>query len=236
MHTPFALDGSYNARSIGAPEQPWLVRSAALDGLTPGGERSLRARGVVQIIDLREPSEHQPSAHGLPVRSVPLYGEAPPASGSIEQIYADLVRDRGPQLVAAVLAIADASGASVVHCTAGKDRTGLVVALARLIAGDAREAVLADYELSAIEVRPARQDQVACQLDGLGLTAAGRASAERLHLDSPREALSSALDLVDDLGGPTAYLLSHGATPERLRSLAARASGSGSRVLAAVSA
>lgn len=236
MHTPFALDGSYNARSIGPPERPWLVRSAALDALTIGGERSLRALGVIQIVDLRESTEHQPRDHGLPVRSVPLYGETPPASGSIEQIYAGLVRDRGPQLVAAVLTIADISGVSVVHCTAGKDRTGLVVALARLIAGDSREAVLADYELSGFEVRPARRRLVAGQLDSLGLTAAERAIAERLHLDSPREALSSALDLVDELGGPTAYLLAHGATPERLRSLAARASGSGSRVPTEVSA
>lgn len=220
----FPLDGSYNARGIGAETTPWLVRSAALDGLTVDGERALRERGVDLVIDLREPSEHRTRRHSLTVRSLPVYGEHPPASGRIESIYLDLIRDRGPELAAAVIAIAEHPGTAVVHCTAGKDRTGLVIALTRLAAGERREDVIDDYARSELSVRPARRALVSEQLDALGLAAEARADAERLHLDSPTEALVSALDLVEEQGGASAYLLRHGARPEHLAALARRAS------------
>ncbi|WP_025134498.1 tyrosine-protein phosphatase [Leucobacter sp. PH1c] len=222
MHV-IPLEGSYNARSVGAEASPWLVRTASLDGLSAGGERALRALGVDLVIDLREPEEHGPRTHGLPIRSAPLYGEAPPAAGSLEGVYAGLVRDRGARIAAAVGAIAEHPGVVAVHCTAGKDRTGLVVALARLVAGDTRETVVADYAQSGRTVRPARASIATAQLDALALSGAARAAAERLHLDSPAEALEGALDLIDAEGGPEAYLRAHGASDAQLRALRARA-------------
>lgn len=218
----FPLDGSYNARAIGAKHAPWLVRAAALDELTADGERALRDRGVDLVIDLREPSERSKRRHSLTVQSLPLYGKRPPTSGTIESVYTGLVRDRGPQLAAAVIAIAEHPGTAVVHCTAGKDRTGLVVALARLAAGEPRCDVLDDYARSGSTVRPARRELVAQQLDALDLAATARADAERLHLDSPAEALLVALDFVDQLGGAHSYLLRHGARTEHFSALARR--------------
>ncbi|WP_125098995.1 tyrosine-protein phosphatase [Leucobacter chromiireducens] len=222
MHV-IPLEGSYNARSVGSGETPWLVRTASLDGLSSGGERALRALGVDLVIDLREPAEHGPRSHRIPVRSAPLYGEAPPAAGSLEGVYAGLVRDRGSRIAAAVGAIAEHPGVVAVHCTAGKDRTGLVVALARLAAGDARPDVVADYAHSGRTVRPARLSIATAQLDALALHGEDRAAAERLHLDSPAEALEGALALIDAQGGPAAYLLAHGATEAQLLALRARA-------------
>ncbi|WP_017792004.1 tyrosine-protein phosphatase [Leucobacter salsicius] len=223
MHTIVSVEGSYNARTIGTKHMPWLVRTAALDELTADGERTLRAQGVDLIIDLREPSEQRTRRHGIPVSSVPLYGELPPAHGTIHEIYAGLVRDRGSQIAAAVSAIAAHPGTAAVHCTAGKDRTGIVVALARLVAGDSRTEILADYVLSGNTVRPARAAIVTDQLDSLGLEGAVRAAAEELHLDSPSAALAGALELVNELGGPIAYLLDNGMSVAHLRSLAERA-------------
>ncbi|PRI12594.1 tyrosine-protein phosphatase [Leucobacter massiliensis] len=217
------LDGSYNARGIGAPERPWLVRSAALDGLTASGERTLRGLGVDLVIDLREPQEHGARAHGLAVRELPLYGEAPPRAGTLEDVYARLIRDRGERLAAAVAAIAEHPGTVAVHCTAGKDRTGLVVALARLAAGEARAEILADYAASGVAVRAARSALVADQIAPLRLSREARREAERLHLDSPAAALGLALEQLDALGGAERYLLRHGATPAQLAELAARA-------------
>ncbi len=222
MHD-ISLDGSYNARGIGHRRRPWLVRSAGLDALTSGGERSLRDVGVDLVIDLREESEQAGRTHTIPVRSVPLYGAAPPSSGTLESVYAGLVRDRGSRLTAAVIAIAEHPGTAVVHCTAGKDRTGLVVALARLAAGDARAEVVADYAVSGGTVRPQREAIAAAQLSGVTLSAAARAASERLHLDSPAEALESALDIVDELGGVAQYLRTHGATSGHVAALADRA-------------
>lgn len=221
--TQITLQGSYNARGIGEPARPWLVRAASPDALTASDEAELRALGVDQVIDLREPAEHAQRRHTLPIVSVPLYGEAPPSAGSIETIYQGLVADRGAALTAAVIAIAEHDGVSLVHCTAGKDRTGLVVALARLAAGDTRVAVLSDYAQSGAVVRPARQQIVADQLDGIGLTGGERAAAEQLHLDSPAEALLAALDLIDLRGGAVRYLQAHGATEAHIEALRRRA-------------
>lgn len=48
----------------------------------------------------------------------------------------------------AVHAVARSSGPSIVHCTAGKDRTGWVSALLQLLAGVSEEDVIADYMLT----------------------------------------------------------------------------------------
>ena len=48
-------------------------------------------------------------------------------------------------MVGALRSVAHAGGAAVVHCAAGKDRTGVVVALALTVAGVPAQAVVADY-------------------------------------------------------------------------------------------
>lgn len=218
------IEGSYNARTITRDdERVWLVRSAALDGLTPKGEQALREAGVDLIIDLRETSEHTPHTHHLPIIEMPLYREAPPTSGTLEGIYLGLLRERGHELANAVALIANHPGVGVVHCTAGKDRTGLVVALARLVAGESREAVVADYALSGRAVRPARATIAERQLAELVLTDHERAHAERLHLDSPAEALMQAIHYVDEHGGPADYLVRHGLTEAHIEAIIAKA-------------
>jgi protein tyrosine/serine phosphatase len=63
--------------------------------------------------------------------------------------YLGYLEDRPDQIVAALRSIAHSEGAALVHCAAGKDRTGVVVALALTVAGVRREAVVADYAASA---------------------------------------------------------------------------------------
>ena len=59
--------------------------------------------------------------------------------------YLGYLEDRPDQVVGAVRSIAQAEGAALVHCAAGKDRTGVVVALALTVAGVPAWAVTADY-------------------------------------------------------------------------------------------
>jgi hypothetical protein len=55
----------------------------------------------------------------------------------------------GKNMVAALTAIAEAPpGGVVVHCHAGRDRTGVVVALALHLAGASTESIAADYMLT----------------------------------------------------------------------------------------
>ena len=59
--------------------------------------------------------------------------------------YLGYLEDRPDQVVGAVRSIAHDQGAALVHCAAGKDRTGVVVALALTAAGVRPQAVVADY-------------------------------------------------------------------------------------------
>lgn len=54
-------------------------------------------------------------------------------------------------------ALADAEGAVLVHCAAGKDRTGMICALTHHIAGVHEDDLLADYLLTNDEARIARR-------------------------------------------------------------------------------
>lgn len=53
--------------------------------------------------------------------------------------------------------LADAEGAIVVHCAAGKDRTGLICALTHHLAGVHADDIMADYLLTNDEARIARK-------------------------------------------------------------------------------
>ena len=59
--------------------------------------------------------------------------------------YLGYLEDRPEQVVGALYSIAHAEGAALVHCAAGKDRTGVVVALALTVAGVPAQVVVADY-------------------------------------------------------------------------------------------
>ncbi|MUK00704.1 protein-tyrosine-phosphatase [Vibrio cholerae] len=201
------VSGLFNVRTS-SPETPWLVRSGAAEGITPEGSAALKALGVVLVLDLREPSEVGLVVHGVPVQSVQLYGTEPPAIGRLEEIYESLLRERGHALTKAVSVIAEAKGGVLVHCTAGKDRTGLVVALAQLASGMPPSEVIEDYTLSAPEVRAAREVIALRVADAAPET--DRAETLRLHLDSPPEAMQHALSVIEELGGAEAYLLAHG--------------------------
>jgi hypothetical protein len=73
------------------------------------------------------------------------FSEEPP----VVRAYLSYLRRRPDSLVASVRALARASRAALVHCAAGKDRTGVVVALALDAAGVERESIVRDYLASA---------------------------------------------------------------------------------------
>jgi protein-tyrosine phosphatase len=64
-------------------------------------------------------------------------------------VYRGYLDDRPDSVIAALRAIAGTPGAALVHCAAGKDRTGVIVALALTAVGVRREDVLADYVATA---------------------------------------------------------------------------------------
>ena len=216
------IDGTFNGRWAANSK---VLRSAALDNLTPAGQDALRDLGVRLVIDLRAEGERSTVEHGFPVAHHPVFENSAPVTGSLEDVYDTLLLTRGAALTGAVAAIADAAGPVLVHCAVGKDRTGLVIALALLAAGVSHNDVVADYALSGEVVRERRHEAVTADLGMLDLDDSVHAQSVRLHLDSPAEALNHALLTLEKLGGAQSYLRENGLSDGQLAALRLRVNG-----------
>ena len=86
----------------------------------------------------------------LPDEALPWVDLAPSVrvDHPVASFYLSYLVDRPDSIVASLRHIGEADGATLVHCAAGKDRTGTVVALALSVAGADREAIVADYAAS----------------------------------------------------------------------------------------
>ncbi|HZB51750.1 MAG TPA: tyrosine-protein phosphatase [Mycobacteriales bacterium] len=106
-------------------------------------------------------------------------------------------------------------GAVLVHCAAGKDRTGVVVALALSAVGVSREAVVADYvatgdRLEAVLDRLMSSPTYAADLDG---------TPADVHRPRP-QTMQRFLELLDErFGGPVGWLAAVGFGAEELTAL-----------------
>lgn len=132
--------------------------------------------------------------------------------------YLGYLEDRPDQVVGAVRSIARDRGAALVHCAAGKDRTGVVVALALTAAGVRRQAVVADYAATgeraeAILNRLRRSPTYARDVDSLPAEA---------HRARP-ETMAAFLEQMDSrYGGVARWLTDHGLIAEDLGLLRAK--------------
>lgn len=234
---PIEVAGTFNVRAIAGPgiAPGMLYRSAALDHLTEDGRNLLRARGITTVIDLRDTSERRVGGStSWKVVHNPLFDPrvGPPRSGDIVATYRALLDERGPALLGALRTIAHAPGPALVHCAVGKDRTGLVVALALAAVDVPDDRIVDDYARSGVQVRPHREAAVHELLSGLSLEPAEHARALELHLDSPPAAMATTLAyLRDRYGSVPGYLRAQGFTDhdfEALRTgLCGSASGTG---------
>lgn len=117
----------------------------------------------------------------------------------------------------------DQPTAVLVHCTAGKDRTGVATALLLRAAGAERSAVVADYASSAANLEGAWAEGMYAMLTqfGIPLTPA----LQTLVTGSPADQIERALDWVEEQGGAAAYLQSGGLADEELAALRERLAG-----------
>ncbi|MGY1838812.1 MULTISPECIES: tyrosine-protein phosphatase [unclassified Modestobacter] len=138
----------------------------------------------------------------LPRQAAPGDEGEPPAVRS----YLGYLTDSADNVLAALRALTAGPGAAVVHCAAGKDRTGVVSALALAVAGVTPGAIVADYAQTAeiIEALVAKlQQSPTYQAD---MTTRDVAS------HTPKaETMRRVLELVDQRwGGPIGWLEQHG--------------------------
>jgi protein-tyrosine phosphatase len=139
----------------------------------------------------------------------------PPAVRS----YLGYLGQRPDNVVAALRALATpAPGASVVHCAAGKDRTGVVCAFALAVAGVPHEEIVADYAMTADVI-----DALVAKL-AASPTYAEDMDTRDIASHTPRaETMDRVLTLLDERhGGPLGWLETHGFGAEEQAALKAR--------------
>jgi protein-tyrosine phosphatase len=165
------LDGCVNFRDLGGyrtedgRQTRWrrLFRADGLNKLSPADHALLRDLGLATVIDLRTVDEGEQRGsfpvdevpvryHSLPLADVlptPKELEAWDEASYVTSHYFDLVVDRGQVLSEAITVLAaDGAFPAVVHCSAGKDRTGVLSALVLAFLGVPDETIVADYALS----------------------------------------------------------------------------------------
>lgn len=224
-----AWDGAYNARDLGGlptrdgrrTRASAFFRSASPRFMTADGWRQAREAGIATVVDLRRddevaddpsPTRAMAEAAGLTVVGVDLDGpEGDPVRDLVDRrglagtpLYVQPFLEGAPERVAAVMtALARApEGGVLLHCQAGRDRTGLVALVLLALAGVEPEAVAEDYERSGPALAPA-WERMGCPDEQPHVDAV---LAE--HGTSARAVL---LDLLDGFDAE-AYLLSGGTT------------------------
>jgi protein-tyrosine phosphatase len=238
-----AWEGLLNARDLGGyptadgRQTRWgaVVRSASLTGLTPAGRAALIGYGVRCIVDLRLPDEvaarpnpfAEADGHGIVYANLSFIDPtvAPPGDAlTLADGYKRMLDLFQGEVAAVMAAIAGApEGGVLVHCAAGKDRTGLVAALLLGLVAVEAETIAADYALSAEYLRARDEEWIR---NGPGDRAERE---ERLRRWAPTAAVMAAVldHLAGRYGGVEAYLLQAGVAPTDLARLRARLLNSG---------
>lgn len=222
------VPGTANFRAI-APAD--VVRPGHLwraDGLSDLGEpgraaiQELDLRTVVDLRDdverVREPDDLR--GLDLDIVACPVLDgriTARPAE-ELAELYVRILDGCGRGIATAVEVLAQPHALpAVVHCSAGKDRTGLVVALLLAALGVDDELVVRDYARSGDLLSGEVRARILRRAIASGLTEQQVAAAA----DSPSEAMRAALHHVRAAwGGPWEYLREHGVAGlslERLR-------------------
>ena len=232
-----AWEGCVNARDLGGyavgdgRETRWgaIIRSDNPWHLTAAGEAAVVDYGVRQIVDLRMPDEAaqwpnpfaESGTHGIAYAHVSFLDPAVPDSGidRLADEYKHMLDRHSGQVTAIMRVIAHApEGGVLIHCAAGKDRTGLISALLLELAGVSREVIGADYALSA---ECLRERNVEWLENGPG----EREERERaLAKYIPRaEVMQEVLEYLDErYGGTERYLLELGLRPDEIGRLRER--------------
>jgi len=167
-----ALEGAHNVRDLGGYKTAeggstrWrsVLRGDALHDLSAADIEALLSHGLTTVIDLRNAHEIALQAnpfvghervryHNTPVFSalapVEMMAEAS-AGFDMGDRYCQAIDHCQPAIADVLNIVADApEGAVLFHCSAGKDRTGVISALLLANAGVDEVTIIEDYALTA---------------------------------------------------------------------------------------
>jgi protein-tyrosine phosphatase len=173
--------GGYPTTSGATLRRGVLWRSAGLNRLSEDDSRTIRALGIRTIADLRSAHERTtlptPTAlsQGLTMLSWSREGgdesdrssEEPPSLSGLDraglrnivvQLYANIAETHARHYGDLYRAIAEGAAPILIHCTAGKDRTGMAVAILLELIGVTREWIVWDYEQTNVHLDLSKVD------------------------------------------------------------------------------
>ncbi|KAI1435195.1 protein-tyrosine phosphatase-like protein [Xylaria sp. CBS 124048] len=175
---PFVLvDGTFNTRDLGlVPESPlrpnFVFRSGALAGLTDKGKAALTGQlGVKRVFDLRSLEEraHMPDPVIDGVENTWIQSCRPDSKVDLSKFIAGEGEAGYESMYLEVIDIYSESWRAIlehvrdcprdpflVHCTAGRDRTGVLGGLLLALAGASEDVIVMDWQLSRIGTEPVR--------------------------------------------------------------------------------
>ena len=206
-----------------------LVRSDQLCRLNDDGRGALVAHGVRTVIDLRTPAEvaKDPDPiwdeHGVDYLHIPqqdeeLWRELDGFARTRAERDAGAIDRRAENIAALARAVANAApGGVLIHCLAGKDRTGIAVAMLLSLVGVSDADIAADYALSEAALASEKVAALAAATDD-----DARARLERGYDSRPETMLATLGHLRTRHGGANAYLRRAGLTATEVDRIRAR--------------
>jgi protein-tyrosine phosphatase len=233
------LKGTFNVRDVGGyrttdgRQVKWktLLRGDALHSLDDESRMHLASYGLQSSIDLREDDEREaaPDRFDGEVRSisVPLFslgastvmGETLDHTSltTLEDVYRLLVRTRGSAIATAIRQLADpANVPAIVHCSAGKDRTGVVIALVLAVIGVPDEVIAADFAATGLFLNEEFRQALLARSESLRRDST---VVERMLSCEPALILGILEEIRSEYGDIDVYLVQHGLELAELRSL-----------------
>ncbi|GHG97277.1 tyrosine-protein phosphatase [Pseudodonghicola xiamenensis] len=236
-HIPLA--GCFNMRDLGGypagdGTTVWrrALRADSLHRVDADGLATLAGMGCTDVIDLRHAEEAgaqpNPVAAGHPTiryHNVSLFGALDPtrtdlveAEDALLLLYCEAMAVRAAEVIEVLRLLAAAPGTVVFHCTAGKDRTGIISALLLSLVGVARDDIVADYALTSRQA-PAMFAALRREVEAAGQDF--DVNAPLLASESPT--MEAFLDHIDQThGGAETFLLANGLTGAEIARIRAR--------------
>ena len=232
-----AWDACLNVRDLGGlttadgrrVRRGALIRSDQLCRLSDGGRAALIAHGVRTVIDLRTPAEVERDPdpiwhdHGvdyqlIPQQSEQLWREPEWVARTRAERDAMAIDQRAEQIVTMARAVASAvPGGVLIHCLAGKDRTGIAVAVLLALVGVTEADIAADYTLSELNLAAELAAALAAAPDE-----EARARLERSYDARAETMLAVLAHLRIRHGGAKAYLTRAGLSDADIERIRAR--------------
>lgn len=178
------------------------------------------------VIDLRSPGEEGAGYRwpdGVTMHRMPLMRRAAVVTGAAEStrerpltlasVYRAMLKTVPQDLASLVGIAARCEGPVLVHCAAGKDRTGVAIAVLLLTAGVEPESVVTDYAVTAPHM-----GTLLARLRGQGRRLPIDVDVNSELLGAPAEAIATVVDrLTQWPGGPQAWVTEHGGSADDLR-------------------